>query len=450
MRASFRINGFRQVEWFLEIFWLAGLVLALVPGGPVAASDFEADREPISYSSAQLDDPVSRLQQRLDRGEAQLHYDRQHGYLKSVLEQLNVPISSQGLVFSKTSFQRDRITPETPRALYFNDDVYIGWVQRGDVVEVSAVDSQKGAVFYTLSQNPDDHPRFQRQTHECLQCHDSSLTQQVPGHLVRSVYPDARGQPILSAGTFVSGHQSPIRERWGGWYVTGTHGRQVHMGNVVLRDRKEAAHPGKIDLTGGANCTDLAGRCDAAPYLSPHSDIVALMVLEHQTQMHNLLTRANYQTRLALRDEVALSQALGRAPGERLDSTRSRIRSVGEPVVRYLLFAEEAPLTEPVAGTSAFTSEFSARGPRDKKGRSLRDFDLTRRMFRYPLSYLIYSAAFESQPGPLKEYVYDRLWQILHGEDRSGRFSNLTDDDRRAILEILRETKPDLPDSWRQ
>jgi hypothetical protein len=448
MPAHFRIRGSRQVQWFLAIAWWTGLVL--VSAWPVAASDFEADREPISYSSAQLDDPVSRLQQRLDRGEAELHYDRQHGYLKSVLEQLNVPISSQGLVFSKTSFQRDRITPETPRALYFNDDVYIGWVQRGDVVEVSAVDSQKGAVFYTLSQHPDDHPRFQRQTHECLQCHDSSLTQQVPGHLVRSVYPDSRGQPILSAGTFVSGHQSPIRERWGGWYVTGTHGRQVHMGNVVIRDRKEAVHPAKIDLTGGANCTDLAGRCDTAPYLSPHSDIVSLMVLEHQTQMHNLLTRANYQTRLALRDEVALAQALGRAAGERLDSTRSRIRSVGEPLVRYLLFADEAPLAEPVAGTSPFTSEFSARGPRDKKGRSLRDFDLTRRMFRYPLSYLIYSAAFESQPGPLKEYVYDRLWQILNGEDRSGRFSNLTEDDRRAILEIVRDTKPDLPDSWRK
>jgi hypothetical protein len=174
------------------------------------------------------------------------------------------------------------------------------------------------------------------------------------------------------------------------------------------------------------------------------------MVLEHQTQMHNLLTRANYQTRLALRDEVALSQALGRPAGERLDSTRSRIRSVGEPLVRYLLFADEAPLSEPVAGTSDFVREFSARGPRDRQGRSLRDFDLQRRMFRYPLSYLIYSAAFELQPEPLKDYVYGRLWQILQGEDASGRYSNLTVDDRRAILEILKETKPNLPDSWRR
>ncbi|HTI52381.1 MAG TPA: hypothetical protein VL475_15565, partial [Planctomycetaceae bacterium] len=411
---------------------------------------FQVDREPISYSSSQLDDPVARLQQRLDRGETQLRYDRQQGYLKSVLEQLSVPISSQGLVFSKTSFQRDRISPETPRALYFGDDVYVGWVQRGEVVELSAVDSQKGAVFYTLSQQPDDPPRFRRQTHECLQCHESSLTQQVPGHLVRSVYPDPRGQPMLSAGTFISGHQSPLRERWGGWYVTGTHGRQVHMGNLIVRDRKQAEQPEKIDLTAGSNCTDLVGRCDPTPYLSPHSDIVALMVLEHQTQMHNLLTRANYQTRLALRDEVALSQALGRPAGERLDSTRSRIRSVGEPLVRYLLFADEAPLSEPVAGTSDFVREFSARGPRDRQGRSLRDFDLQRRMFRYPLSYLIYSAAFELQPEPLKDYVYGRLWQILQGEDASGRYSNLTVDDRRAILEILKETKPNLPDSWRR
>jgi hypothetical protein len=218
---------------------------------------------------------------------------------------------------------------------------------------------------------------------------------------------------------------------------------------MTVREKEHRDRPEKIDLTAGANRTTIDERCDTGAYLSPHSDLVALMVLEHQTQMHNLLTRANYHTRLALRDEVALSKALGRSATERLDSTNSRIRSVGEPLVRYLLFADEAELAEPVAGTSEFTREFSAGGPRDSRGRGLRELDLKRRMFRYPLSYLIYSEAFEGQPAPLKDYVYRRLWQILSGEDQSERFARLTPEDRQALVEILRGTKSDLPDYWR-
>jgi hypothetical protein len=429
---------------------LAMLAAALVIGSTGQASDSPSEQAPISYSSPEVDDPVSRLQKRLDRGEARLTHDRRHGYLKSVLELLDVPVSSQGLVYSKTSFQRDRIAPETPRAVYFGDAVYVGWVQWGEVVEISTVDPQKGAIFYTLSQENDDQPRFIRQTHNCLQCHDSSLTQSVPGHLVRSVYSDHRGQPILSAGSFVTGHQSPLRERWGGWYVTGTHGSQRHMGNLVIRNKEHRLRPETVDLEPGANREELAELCDTTPYLSPHSDLVALMVLEHQTQMHNLLTRANYQTRLALRDEETMNRALGRDPDQQLDSTRSRIRSAGEPVVRYLLFCDEAALGEPVNGTSDFARDFSRRGPRDSEGRSLREFDLERRMFRYPCSYLIYSEAFESQPAPLKEYVYRRLLEILRGEDKSKPFEKLSPEDRTAILEILLATKTDLPDEWRR
>jgi len=274
------------------------------------------------------------------------------------------------------------------------------------------------------------------------------MSQQVPGHFVRSVYPDSRGQPILSAGTFVTRDQSPLRERWGGWYVTGTHGSQRHMGNLTVADRSNAFRPEDVDLEPGANLTALSGRCYTKPYLSPHSDIVALMVLEHQTQTHNLLTRANHQTRMALRDEKSLNHALGRDENERLDSTKSRIRSVGEPLVRQLLFSEEAGLTDRVAGTSEFAREFSQRGPRDSKGRNLRDFDLERRLFRYPLSFLIYSETFDAEPEPLKEYVYRRLWEILQGEDSTGNFTHLATEDRQKILEILRETKKDLPEYW--
>ncbi len=418
-------------------------------GAARAQSDSPYEQEPILYSTPEVNDPVARLQRRLDAGEARLEYNDAHGYLRSVLELLDIPVSSQMLVFSKTSFQRDRISPETPRAVYFNDDVYIGSVQLGEVIEVSAVDPQKGTIFYTLAQQRSERPIFRRQTHDCLQCHDSSLSLGVPGPVVRSVYPDTHGQPILSAGTFVTNHNSPLSERWGGWYVTGTHGKQTHMGNVNVPRPAHHEPPPKLDFSAGANVTDLAGRCDVSPYLSPHSDILALMVLEHQAHLHNLITRANYQTRLALRDEGAMNRALGRPLDERLDSTFSRVKSVGEPLVKYLLFAEETPLTEPVKGTSGFTKEFAARGPRDRQGRSLRDLDLEKRMFRYPLSYLIYSDAFNNLPELARDYVYRRLWQVLSGEDKTGKFANLTDADRQAIIEILRETKPDLPEYWR-
>lgn len=434
---------------------ISSIALALIAGAitltqrDVAASDGALDSEPISYSAPETNNAVARLQERIDRGEAKLEFDASHGYLRSVLEQLEIPISSQGLVFTKTSFQRDRISPATPRAIYFGDDSYIGWVQQGEVLEVSTIDPQKGAIFYVLPQRPEDRPQFRRQTHECLQCHESGMSQQVPGHFVRSVYPDSRGQPILSAGTFVTRDTSPLRERWGGWYVTGMHGNQRHMGNLTVTDRSAAFRPEEVDLEPGANLTTLSGRCYTKPYLSPHSDIVGLMVLEHQTQTHNFLTRANHQTRIALRDEKSLNRALGRDENEQLDSTKSRIKSVGEPLVRQLLFSEEADLSDRVVGTSEFAREFSERGPRDSRGRGLRDLDLERRLFRYPLSYLIYSETFDAEPEPLKAYVYRRLWEILRGEDTTGKFAHLSAEDRQAIIEILRETKADLPEYWK-
>jgi hypothetical protein len=429
----------------------ATLLLVIALGATARAqSDSFYEQEPIRYSTPDVNDPVARLQKRLDAGEVELKYDDAHGYLRSVLELLELPVSSQMLVFSKTSFQRDRISPESPRAIYFNDSVYVGSVQLGEVVEVSAVDPQKGAIFYTLAQQRAERPVFRRQTHDCLQCHDSSLSLGVPGHIVRSVYPDMNGQPILSAGTFVTNHNSPLTERWGGWYVTGTHGKQTHMGNVNVPRPAHHEPPPKLELTAGANVTDLAGRCAVSPYLSPHSDIVALMVLEHQTHMQNLITRANYQTRLALRDQGAMNRALGRPVDERLDSTMSRVKSVCEPLVKYMLFTEEAPLTDLVTGTSDFAREFAARGPRDSQGRGLREFDLEKRLFRYPLSYLIYSEAFDSLPDLARDYIYRRLWQVLSREDKSDKFGHLNESDRRAIVEIVRETKSELPEYWKQ
>jgi hypothetical protein len=262
--------------------------------------------------------------------------------------------------------------------------------------------------------------------------------------MVRSLHTDPDGMPILTAGTSLSTHASPLEERWGGWYVTGTHGQRRHLGNVTAKQRDDA---GALDIEAGANVTSLTDRIDTSAYLgSGHSDIVALMVLEHQAQAHNLFTQLNFQAQWALRDSRAINAALNKPAGDELtDSARRRITSAGEKLVKYLLYCDEELLTERIAGTSTFAADFAARGPRDRRGRSLREFDLRTRMFRYPLSYLIYSESFEQLPAPAKEYVYRRLWEVLSGADRSPEFKHLATDERQAILEILRDTKTGLP-----
>ena len=410
-----------------------------------AMGQMSFEQEPINYKQAPVDDPVSRLQKKLDAGEAQLQYDPRFGYLKSLLDHLDVPASAQGLVFTKTSFQLRRISPRTPRAVYFGDDVYLGWVQGGDVMELSAVDPNLGANFYTLSQREFAKPKFVRHTNTCLQCHGSTLTRGVPGHLVRSVYPDPDGQLILSAGTFLIDHSSPLKERWGGWYVTGRHGSQRHLGNLLVQ---ESDDPERLDMDKGANITDLAARFETSSYLTPHSDIAALMVLEHQTGMHNRITQANFQTRLALRDQKIMNDMLERSDDYRSDSTKRRIRNAAEPVVEYMLFGGEIKLTDPIQGTSAFAQKFASLGPRDSQGRSLRELDLQSRLFKYPCSYLVYSEAFDGLPGAAKDRIYRRLWEVLTGQDKTGDFAHLSSEDRTAIREILRTTKRGLPEYW--
>ena len=411
----------------------------------IAAQDFE--RDPINYITAPTNNPISRLQLQLNNGTEHLDRDDRQGYLKSVLELLEIPVSSQTLVFSKTSLQRQLIAPRTPRAIYFNDDVYVGYCQHSDKLEFSTADPSLGAVFYTLSQEASEIPAFFRQNDNCLSCHGTSNTRNVPGHLVRSVYVDRSGFPVLSMGTHRIDHTSPINQRWGGWYVTGTHGEQSHLGNLIISGSQERE---PVDNASGQNVTNLDTRFETSAYLSSDSDLVALMVLEHQVEGHNLLTRANYQTREALYAESRLNQDLKEPAGHRWESTTSRIQSASEALVKYLLFCGEAPLTARLQGTTSFAKEFSDRGLRDPQGRSLRDFDLEHRLFRYPCSYLIYSRSFDELPEEAKTFIWRRLWEVLTGADRSREFSRLSDADRTAILEILRATKPGLPESWSQ
>ena len=423
-----------------------GALVFLIPAVGLAMLQlpYDTEYEVIGYSTSAPTDPVARLQRKIDSSEVELQFDAQSGYLTSLLRHLKIPVASQILVFSDTSFEIDLVSPQTPRAIYFKDDVYVAWLQGGSLVEISAVDRKLGAVFYTLSQKKSNSPRFERQTQLCLRCHDSySLTGGgVPRYIMGSGFSDKSGQLVSHEGWHLTTDQSPLRQRWGGWYVTGTHGNQVHMGNLIAEDAADAV---RLDLSSGANLTDLGELMDTSAYLGKHSDIVALLVIEHQIHVQNLITRVNYDTRTALHKQQMLYKEPGGDPDYRSAATVKRIESIAEPLVRAMLFVDEAPLSDPIAGTSGFSAKFVSQGPWDEQGRSLRQLDLTERLFRYPCSYLIYSEAFDALPDLTKKYIYKRLWEVLGGQDRSEEFAHLSDGDREAIREILEETKADFP-----
>jgi hypothetical protein len=379
----------------------------------------------IAYATAPVSDPVARLNASLERGEASLEKSGASGYLTSVLSALGVPVDSQVLVFSKTSFQAPRISPANPRAIFFNDTVAVGWVRGGPVLEAVAQDPKQGSIFYTLAQSGSEPPRFERND-TCVMCHVSDATHNVPGLFVGSVFPSVEGTTMYGPA-YTTDHRSPFELRWGGWYVNGAHQALRHMGNAVATDPSDL---GAMVTPESVHTTHLNGRFDMAGYLSPDSDIVALLVLEHQAQMLNLLTRAGWEARVGA--------AVAQHP----------LASTVEELVDYLLFVDESPLPGPISGPTAFARRFSESGPRDSKGRSLRELDLTRRLLKYPCSYVIYSEPFESLPAEAKSAVYQRLWDVLNGQVTDARYTSLSAADRVAIIEILRDTKKDLPSYW--
>ena len=409
-----------------------------------------ADHPAIAYGTTAPADRVARIQKQIDSGELALPFDEQRGYLPALLRALDVSVSSQGLVFSRTSLQVDRIAPWTPRAVYFSDDAYVGWVQDGPIMEIATVDPVLGAVFYTLSQEKAERPVFERQGRTCLQCHDSSATTGgVPGLIMRSVFADRYGY-VVPSDQGVTTDRTPLADRWGGWYVTGSLGRQPHMGNVAAPQLghdivNPQASLAKLRAEPRPAVTDLSSRFDPSPYLTPHSDAAALMILAHQSSVHNLITAAAYEARRAEYDERIAASSRGAGSAVVLsEASRVRIETASERLVRAMLFVKEAALAEPVAGTSDFAAEFGRNGKRDRKGRSLRDLDLQRRLFKYPLSYLVYAESFDALPDSVKRYVYRRLHEVLSGEDARPEFGHLLQADRDAVREILEETKPEF------
>lgn len=415
-------------------------VVAFAFGSTAIGQGLSFERPPIDYHNAEVFDPVSILAEKIRSGDTQLAHDPHFGYLKSVLKALDVPVSSQTLVFSKTSLQLHRISKRSPRSLYFNDDVYVGFTQQGDVLEIAATGPRQGATFYTLSQSEHGQPTFVRDRGNCLACHATGRTQNVPGYLVRSVFPDSQGRPRYGRGTFLTDPASAFKDRWGGWYVTGQHGDMRHMGNSTCDDD---ATP--FDRESGANCIDLSDFIRTENFLSPHSDIVALLVLQHQSQMHNAIAVANYETRQAVFHSNQMNELLEREADHLSQSSERRIHGAAVRVVKHLLMCDEFPLTAKVVGSSDFAKEFRSRGKRDSRGRSLRDFDLQTRVFRYPCSYLIHSQAFDGLPTRVRDQILKQLVTILTSPDRiPDDYQHISSGLRRDILEILRDTQPDI------
>ena len=418
--------------------------LLLVSAGTVNAQT-DINFPPIDYETTEPNDRVATLIKQLESGEKTLAWDEKHGWLPDLLSKLEIPRTSQSLVFSKTSLQTRKIRPSSARAVYFNEDVYLGFIRDGDFLEIAAVDPVQGAIFYKLDQGKSSQPKITRATAKCLACHQSHRTQDVPGFLVRSVYPKDSGHPEFRLGTTPTDHRSEFLSRFGGWYVTGQHGSMRHRGNVVLDSESDG--PGVLDREAGANLEELPGVSDRDQYLEPTSDIVALMIMEHQTQYHNYVTQASYTTRQALHYQTEMNKIMERDPDYQLESTARRIRSAAEKLVEYTLFCGEYQLTSPVSGSAGFVEDFSRTAIRDQKGRSLKDLDLKTRLLKYPCSYLIHSEAFCSLPEEVLEVVKARMLEVLEGRDDSEKFQHLSEQDRNAILEILRATHPVFRDN---
>jgi len=375
------------------------------PKTGLSALSYDSEYPVIGYSGTPVHNRIARLQTRLLGGQAKLEFKPPRGYLDSVLKNLGIDPSSQMLVYSKSSLQVQWVNAAAPRAIYFNDEVAVGWVPGGDGMEVAASDPMQGAVFYTFR----DGALTRRE--ECLHCHDGASTMGVPGMFVGSVFPDRTGAPART-GAIITDHRTPFADRWGGWYVTAAGGEQRDRANAVALD---PAEPLVLATEARQNLRTLTREFDVSRYLAPTSDIVALMTFEHQTQMANLLTRLAWDARSGLPLEADL-----------------------KTTADYMLFVDEALLAEPITGVSTFTETFPQRGPRDRKGRSLRDFDLRTRLFRYPLSYLIYGRKFDALPESVKGPLYRRL------------YDSLTAAGRHDIIEIVRNTKSSLPAYWRE
>ncbi|MCB1061712.1 MAG: hypothetical protein KDN20_02185 [Verrucomicrobiae bacterium] len=425
---------------------LAALIW-LIPAAPQAVAEDTFDLPPINYSKTTPTDRIARLRDQLKDGT--VHLDAtlpEKAFVGELLRILEVPAASQTLVFSKTSLQNSHINPKQPRALYFSDDLYFGWSHGSNKFEIMSTDPKLGLVFYLLERDPNaGKVEIFQESAECFSCHAGGRTGGRPGTVIRSLYVEENGQPIFSAGSFSVDHTTPFEDRWGGWYVTGYHGESRHLGNIF----SEALPDGRasFDREPGANIEKLESFFDISDYLVPTSDIVALMVMEHQSAVHNRIIEGDFTVRSAIYRSRQLNRELGLDDPNGLSESCIRIiHHQAERILEYLLFQDEAALPEGgIDSKGTFAAAFGDAARPNREGRSLRDFQLLDRLFKYRCSYMIYSEAFQNLPEELSHEILTRLDDILLGRDSGTIGDHLSGSERERIREILEETLPGFP-----
>jgi hypothetical protein len=422
-------RGFLMPQVFRRL--QAGTCLVLLALATPATAQFVYDREwPLmGYGKQAPNDPYSQLMRKLAASGDKLPHDAAgRGYLDGLLQALDIDTSSQVLVFSKSSLKQRFIEAANPRSLFFTDEVYVGFVPGSNSVEIAAMDPLLGPVFFDVRQDPQAEEPFKQETTRCLRCHDSySMTGDgVPRFMLSSVISGPDGNIVSHELSEITDMATPIEQRFGGWFVTGTSGKQIHLGNFLVTEASQLA---TRPWQGVINQTDLTQFVDLAKYPRQTSDIVALLVLQHQVDVQNRFVRLQYESRKLLDANPS--------------AETTELQALIQPVLAGLFMADEAPLADRVEGTSGYREWFEQRGP-IVDGKSLRQFDLQGRTFRYRLSYLIYSAAIDGFAEPVRNLLFRDIAAVLDGDTSLLPGFVLPADERAAIKAILQATKPEV------
>ena len=384
-------GSFRTSNLFVRCQFVAMIVVAKSSFCLAEQSKPIDITDSIEFKSSRIDyngpttDVVSTLKRRMERGEISFTNRGRSGYLIDLLRALEISVSSQTLVFSKTSLQQEFINPKNPRALYFNDEVAVGFIPGSPVLEIAAHDPKKGAIFYTLAQPESGTPTvkvtFQRED-RCIECHCSNATLGVPGYMLRSFRVDADGERELDGTKSEVTHATPFEKRWGGWYVTGRTNTIKHMGNLFGED-EFARHETESSFRG--TLTDLRALVDLNQYPTQHSDMVALMVFEHQAEYYNLVTRIHYEHQMNVHSDAE------------------------ERLARYAMMEDEAPLPGHVVGSTQYTCWYQSLCSTDRSGNEIRRLNLKTRLFEHRLSPMVKSRSFQCLPPDVKARLWKRI-----------------------------------------
>lgn len=414
---------------FLDILLPLSLlgVSALAAEPAYRVMDFRSP--PHNYDTHVPKDRFADLLKKIEKGEVQPDTSSDHALLRSLLQALKIPVSSQLLLFSASSLQSEIINMRNPRALFFNEDTYVGFVP-GGVLEVASADPEVGPVFYVFDrmQPGGPFPRVQRGT-KCFNCHGGTATKRLPGLIAESLLVSQAGSSLETYRRDEQGHQIPLENRFGGWHLTGKHHISGHKANVIGFTRNGKSE--KMDVVPGQTW-------DTAKHLLPTSDILPHLVHEHQIGFENRLVRGIYTVRQLKEDRKGM---LGSAELAEIDAW-------AQDFARYALFADEAKFPrEGIEGDPAYVRDFLEDRRASKRGLSLKDFDLKTRLFKHRCSFMLYTDTWEHAPKEIKERVYYRMAEALR--DAQPSMPHLTTEERRVIREILKETMHDLPSWWR-